>query len=49
LALRGGFNNITGHQNANVVDNVVGGPTFLHQYGGQARALNFRLRFLGKQ
>jgi hypothetical protein len=49
LALRGGFNNITGHQNANVVDNVQGGPTFLHEYGGQARALNFRLRLLGKQ
>jgi len=49
LALRGGFNNITGHQNANVVDNVVGGPTYLHEYGGQARAINFRLRLLGKQ
>jgi Carboxypeptidase regulatory-like domain len=48
LALRGGFNNITGHQNSNVVDNVVGGPTFLRQYGGQSRALNFRLRLLGK-
>jgi hypothetical protein len=49
LAVRGGLNNITGHQNANIVDNVVGGPTFLHQSGGQARAINFRLRFLGKQ
>ena len=47
VALRGGFNNITGHSNPNVVDNVVGGPTYLQQYGGQARALNFRLRFLG--
>jgi hypothetical protein len=47
LALRGGFNNITGHSNPNVVDNVVGGPTYLQEYGGQARALNFRLRFLG--
>ncbi len=47
VALRGGFNNITGHSNPNVVDNVVGGPTYLNQYGGQARALNFRLRFLG--
>jgi hypothetical protein len=47
VALRGGFNNITGHSNPNVVDNVLGGPTFLYQYGGQARALNFRLRFLG--
>jgi hypothetical protein len=49
VALRGGFNNITGHSNPNVVDNVVGGPTYLHQYGGQARALNFRLRFLGRR
>ena len=47
VALRAGFNNITGHQNANVVDNVLGGPTFLRQYGGQARSLNFRVRFLG--
>ena len=47
VALRGGFNNITGHSNPNVVDNVVGAPMFLRQYGGQARALNFRLRFLG--
>lgn len=48
LAARAGFNNITGHQNSNVVDNVVGSPTFLHEYGGQSRALNFRLRFLGR-
>ena len=49
LALRGGFNNITGHSNPNVVDNVVGGPTYLQEYGGQSRALNFRLRYLGRQ
>jgi hypothetical protein len=48
LAIRGGFNNITGHQNSNVVNNVVGGVSYLTQYGGQSRALNFRLRFLGK-
>jgi hypothetical protein len=47
LAVRAGFNNITGHYNPNVVDNVVGGPNFLYEYGGQARALNIRLRFLG--
>jgi Carboxypeptidase regulatory-like domain len=47
LAIRGGFNNITGHSNPNVVDNVLGAPNYLHQYGGQTRALNFRLRFLG--
>jgi len=47
VAVRAGFNNITGHFNPNVVDNVLGGPTYLREYGGQARALNFRLRFLG--
>ena len=47
--LRGGFNNITGHQNSTVVDNVVGGPNFLHESGGQARAFAFSMRFLGKQ
>jgi hypothetical protein len=47
VAVRAGFNNITGHANANVVDNVIGGPSFLRQYGGQARSLNFRFRFLG--
>ena len=47
IALRAGFNNITGHFNPNVVDNVLGGPTYLRVYGGQARALNFRFRFLG--
>jgi hypothetical protein len=49
LALRAGFNNITGRQNSNIVDNVLGSPTFLRESGGQARAINFRLRFLGKQ
>jgi hypothetical protein len=47
VAVRAGFNNITGHSNPNIVDNVLGSPTFLSEYGGQARALNFRLRFLG--
>jgi hypothetical protein len=47
VAVRGGLNNVTGHFNPNVVDNVLGGPTYLREYGGQARALNFRLRFLG--
>jgi hypothetical protein len=49
FALRGGFNNITNHSNPNVVNNVEGGPGYLHVYGGQSRALNFRLRLLGKQ
>jgi hypothetical protein len=47
-ALRGGFNNLTNHQNPNVVNNVIGGPTFMTYGGGQSRALNFRIRWLGK-
>ncbi len=47
VAVRAGFNNITGHSNPNVVDNVLGGAMFLREYGGQARAVNFRLRYLG--
>lgn len=49
FAVRGGFNNITGHQNPNVVNNIVGGPLYLKVYGGQSRAMNFRIRLLGKQ
>jgi hypothetical protein len=49
LAVRGGLNNITGHFNSNVVDNVVGGPTFLREYGGLGRTANFRVRFLGRR
>jgi hypothetical protein len=48
LAVRVGFNNITGHQNSNEVENVVGGPNYLYQYGGQSRALDFRVRYMGK-
>lgn len=47
LALRAGFNNITGHFNPTVVDNVVGGATYLREYNGQPRALNFQVRLLG--
>jgi outer membrane receptor protein involved in Fe transport len=47
-ALRGGFNNITDRQNPNVVNNVAGSPNFLAFYGGTSRALNFRIRWLGK-
>ncbi len=49
LALRVGFNNITGHFNPSVVDNVVGGPTFLEESGGQNRTLIFEARLLGRQ
>jgi hypothetical protein len=49
LATRVGFNNITGHFNPTVVDNVVGGATFLREYNGQPRSLNFQIRFLGRR
>lgn len=48
-ALRAGFNNITNHKNPNVVNSVVGTPGFLQMYGGQSRAFNVRIRWLGKQ
>ena len=48
VGLRAGYINVTGRQNPNVVNNVVGSPSFLNMYGGQRRALNFRVRFFGK-
>jgi hypothetical protein len=48
-AVRGGFINITNHRNPNVVNNVIGAPNFLQAYGGQSRAFNVRIRWLGKQ
>jgi len=48
-AVRAGFNNITNHRNPNVVNNVIGSPEFLNLYGGQSRAFNVRVRWLGKQ
>jgi hypothetical protein len=48
-AFRFGFDNITNHKNPNVVNNDTGSHHFLAMYGGQSRALNFRLRWLGKQ
>jgi hypothetical protein len=48
-AFRFGLNNITNHKNPNVVINDTSSPHFLAMYGGQSRALNFRLRWLGKQ
>lgn len=47
-ALRAGFDNITAHNNPNTVNNSVDSPQFLQYYGGQARALNLRIRWLGK-
>lgn len=47
-ALRFGFNNITNHKNPNTVINTLGSPDFMTYHGGQHRALNFRIRWLGK-
>jgi outer membrane receptor for ferrienterochelin and colicin len=47
-ALRAGYNNITNHQNYNVVNNDIVSPQFMNFYGGQTRALNVRIRWLGK-
>ena len=49
LALRAGFNNVTGHFNPTVVDNVIGGATFLREYNGQPRSLYFQIRYLGRR
>jgi hypothetical protein len=45
---RAGFNNITNHKNPNSVNNDLNSDQFLRFYGGQTRALNFRIRWLGK-
>jgi hypothetical protein len=47
VALRGGFSNITNHQNPTVVNNIVGAPRFMSFYGSQGRHVVFRLRWLG--
>jgi hypothetical protein len=47
-AFRFGFNNVTGRKNPNVVINTVGSPQFMSFYGGQRRAFNLRIRWLGK-
>lgn len=47
-AFRFGCNNITNHLNPNAVINTIGAPNYLSYYGGQHRATNFRIRWLGK-
>jgi hypothetical protein len=47
-AFRFGFNNVTGRKNPNVVINTMGSPQFMNFYGGQRRAFNLRIRWLGK-
>jgi len=47
-AFRGGFNNITNHQNVSGVNNDISSPHFLMYYGSRGRSMNFRIRWLGK-
>jgi hypothetical protein len=47
-AWRVGVDNLTNNGNPNVVDNNIDSPTYLTYGRGQRRAVNVRLRFLGK-
>jgi hypothetical protein len=47
-AFRFGFNNILDRKNPNVVNADTSSPHFMQFYGGQSRALNFRIRWLGR-
>jgi hypothetical protein len=49
LALRGGMENATGHENPTVVDNNIDSPTFLRFSEAQGRAFTARIRFLGRK
>jgi len=46
---RYGVFNLTGRANPNVVNNVMDSPSFLTYAGGQKRAFNVRIRFLGRK
>jgi hypothetical protein len=48
-ALRGGFDNITDHQNPTVVINNIDSPRFLTFEGVQGRSFTGRIRFLGRK
>jgi Carboxypeptidase regulatory-like domain len=48
-ALRGGFDNITNHQNPYVVNNVFGSPSFLTFSAFDSRAFTARIRILGRK
>jgi hypothetical protein len=49
LALRGGFEDITGHDNPFVVNNNVSSPQFLEFQNVGRRAFVARIRFLGRK
>ncbi len=48
FALRGGFNNLTGHGNYTTVNNTLGSPQFLQFYGSDGRHFVLRIRWLGR-
>jgi carboxypeptidase family protein/TonB-dependent receptor-like protein len=48
-AIRGGFNNVTGHRNFTYVNNDVNAPSFLTFGNYEGRAFTGRIRFLGKK
>ena len=49
LALRGGFEDITGRRNPFAVDNNIDSPNFLQFEGATRRAFTARIRFLGRK
>jgi hypothetical protein len=48
-ALRGGFDNITGHQNPTFVNSDINSPQFLTFGGSEGRAFTSRIRLLGRK
>jgi Carboxypeptidase regulatory-like domain/TonB-dependent Receptor Plug Domain len=48
-AIRGGFNNVTGHRNFTYVNNDINAPNFLTFGNYEGRAFTGRIRFLGKK
>jgi hypothetical protein len=49
FALRGGVDNLTGHRNPTVVNNILESPNFLTFYSSEGRHFVARLRWLGKE
>jgi hypothetical protein len=48
FAVRGGFNNITNHNNFTVVNNTFGSPQYLSFFGSDGRHFVARIRWLGR-
>ena len=48
-AVRGGFDNVTGHRNYSYVNNDINSPDFLRFANYQGRAFTARIRFLGRK